>query len=81
MNTIKKLTGSGQFSQYANHFYKTSSLGFVIKANAETNAKFEQFMSGREEGFKEAFEEFIKTEEGGKWFGKVETALKKNVKR
>lgn len=77
----KKLTGSGQFSQYANHFYKTSSLGFVLKKNAETNKKFEAFMEGNEKNIKEVFDELVKTDEGKLFFeGKVEEARKEERK-
>ncbi len=60
----KKLTAGGQFTSYAKQFYKTSPLGFVLKANAETNAKFEDFLKGKEKNYREIFNELKKTDEG-----------------
>jgi len=70
-----QLTGAGQFTAYAGHYYKTSPLGFIIAENKFTKERFEEWMKTK--NIDELYDELMKTEGGAELFeAKVEERRK-----
>jgi len=75
----EKLTGAGQFGQYAYNFYKTSPLGFILSAKERLQERRNVFLAKDEKSLKEAFEAFKDVPEFQELFQKeVGEAVKKS---
>ena len=62
-----KISNSGgKWNAQIAYFYKTSPMGFVMRVNNEKAEQFKEWFSNKEEGYKEVFDEIIKSEEGQK---------------
>jgi len=59
-----QLTAGGQFTAYAAHFYRTSPMGFIMKENADREARFNEWSKGKEKTLEELWSEINATAEG-----------------
>ena len=77
----KMLTQGGQFTSYAGHFYKTSPMGFVLKAEADRKQRFEEWYGTKEKDFKEVFDELLKETGGREEFDKRVEEIRKEERK
>lgn len=64
MEYAEENTGKGQFTSQTAHFYRTSPMGIVMRNKTRMAERFKKFFENKEEGYKEVFEELIKSDEG-----------------
>jgi hypothetical protein len=76
-----KLTEGGQFTSYAQHFYRQSPMGFILKAEKQRQERIDEFMKGKEAQFQEVFDFLKGTQEGSAIIeGEVEKLRKEERK-
>lgn len=54
----------GKWNAQIAYFYKSSPMGVVMRINSDRSGQFKEWFKNREEGYKEVFDEIIKSEEG-----------------
>jgi hypothetical protein len=77
-----KISNSGgKWNAQIAYFYKTSPMGFVMRVNNERAEQFKEWFANKEEGYKEVFDDIIKSEEGQKLLLEEVEGLRKSERQ
>jgi len=77
----KIANSGGKWNAQIAYFYKTSPMGFVMRINNERAEQFKEWFANKEEGYKEVFDDIIKSEEGQKLLLEEVEGLRKSERQ
>lgn len=77
----KIANSGGKWNAQIAYFYKTSPMGFVMRVNNERAEQFKEWLASKEEGYKEVFDDIIKSEEGQKLLLEEVEGLRKSERQ